>query len=65
MPNPFNSEVGQQNKTGGVGVKPKAAGSKAGFKTQTRNRAVPGKTGPKRDTMGVRHVQQYPGKTGL
>ena len=65
MANPYNSEVGQMNKSGGSGVKPKSSGSKAGFSTSKRNRAVPGKTGPKRDTMGVRHVQQYPNKMGL
>ncbi len=66
MANPFNSDVAQANKTGPGGPKEKKAGSKAGLNMKLKSfPGLPGKTGPKRDTLGVRHPPQHAQDKGL
>ena len=68
MSNPFNSENGQQNKTGGSGKKEKARGAKPGGKLAMKTAAWPknpGKTGPNRNTTHVKEVKQYATSAGV
>ena len=72
MPNPFhNSDVAQQNKTsptGGSGKRLPSRGpsTKGSLNMKVRSwPAAPGKSGPKRDTLGVRHPPQHAQDKGL
>lgn len=68
MPNPFNSETGQQNKTGGSGFKEKPRGStpSGSLKMKTANwPKIPGKTGPNRNTTNVKEIKQHPTSVGI
>lgn len=68
MSNPFNSENGQQNKAGGSGAKEKPGSGKPNGKLAMKTAAwpgVPGKTGPNRNTTGVKEVKQYADNVGV
>ncbi len=66
MGNPFHGENSQQLKTGPGGPKEKKAGSKAGLNMKLKSYpGLPGKSGPKRDTLGVRHPPQHAQDKGL
>lgn len=68
MPNPFNSENGQQNKTGGSGQKDQSRGKKPSGSLRMKTAAwpaVPGKTGPDRNTTKVKEVKQYATSKGV
>lgn len=68
MPNPFNSENGQQNKTGGSGHKEKPQGSASNPKLRMKTAnwpGNPGKSGPNRNTTGVKEISEYATKSGV
>ena len=69
MANPFNSEVGQQNKQGtGQGFKEKPRGPKPGGMLKMKTAAwpkKPGKSGPKRNTTNARAIKQHPVMDGI
>ncbi len=69
MPNPFNSQNGQQNKkaTGKASVE-KAKGSKPSGKLPEKTAnwpKKPGKSGPNRNTTGARKVKQHADSDGV
>lgn len=67
MANPYNSDVSQQNRSGGSGHRERPAAKGQGtlrYRTAPWP-AAPGKTGPKRNTTGVKRVAQYPASKGL
>ncbi len=67
MANPFHGETAQMNKTAGSGKGNTKSGSK-GDSIPMKARSwpkVPGPTGPKRDTMGVRHPPQHTQDVGI
>jgi hypothetical protein len=68
MPNPYNSEVGQQQKSGGQGHKEKPRGSKPSDNLKMKTAGwpgTPGKSGPKRNTTNAKPVKQYAASSGL
>lgn len=68
MVNPFNSETGQQNKTGGSGFKEKSKGPKPSGSLKMKTAgwpSTPGKSGPKRNTTNAKEVKQYPTSKGI
>ncbi len=68
MTNPYNSNVSQQNRSGGTGHREPAATKRSGGALKMRTASwpkVPGKTGPKRNTTGAKACYAYPTSKGL
>ena len=67
MANPYNSDVSQQNRSGGRGHADRPAAKGAdGLRMRTAPwPAAPGKAGPKRNTTGAKRVTRYPASKGL
>ncbi len=67
MPNPFNSENAQMNKTGGGGKPLPNRGSPPSTSTPSQSTAnwpgLPGKTGPSRGS--TKKIKQFPKSIGI